>query len=691
MQLRSLAFLMLGLLPAAAPQAVQEDKDKQELQVSGMAGWAGLSTRGDWTPALVDLDNRGKKDLQLVVSVTWAAGFSYQSSPTPTLGDVFGRAGAVHQVPVSLPARSRKRLSLSLLTPEGPACNLWAFAQDAKSGRTLARGELLVRLADAQRRIVGVVGQSRPEGLEDDHTVIATLQADELPEDWRGYSSLAALVWMDGRATELRSAAQVDALKRWISGGGRFYVTRANTLNFGGTPIAELLPVKLGTGRELESLHDSRFPEGPALVLDNTLKKGVIRAEANGVPLVTEGSRDAGLVTFVAFDPSRAPFTGSPQAGAFWNWLLALGPPPPPVRIEDDQPPSAIGSLAISQFAGRFPDIAAPEIGGLFLLIILYLVVVGPLDYLLLRWLRRLEYTWFTFPAYVLLFTMFILLVGGAFIQRAAHQREIVVEDHYPDSGFVRRRALSAVLAPADVIYKVEDAEPISSNFIDQQRAFDTGGKITDVQIAPGPPPVAENWLLNRNYTGLAYTDRCETVPSAIAYTIVSQDSVVVNLKVKNTTSDTLEGSTLVTPQGIYFISSIPPGETTTTGSRTAASVKQWLDQEGQRPIRRQRQGRFQGQPPPGADDEAPIGISEQELNPSVRKALIGIAFATEGPDLESLSGFARGIQVRRWLQSGGSILCTWPRAAGPVVRFDPKPGRYTAVALHRYFQGPPP
>src|SRR5579862_6900668 len=684
------ALLMLGLLPGAAAGIEQEDKEHQDVQVTGIAGWAGLATRGDWTPALIDLDNRGKKDLPLVLSVTWAAGFSYQSSTLPTLDSVFGRAGPVHQIPLTLPAKSRKRLSLCLLTPEGPACNIWAFAQETRSGKTLGRGELPVRLADAQRRIVGIVGQARPGGLEDDHTSIATLQADELPEDWQGYSSLEALIWLDGRATELRSSAQVDALKRWISGGGRFYVARANTLNFAGTPIADLLPVTLGAGRELDSLGDSRFPDGPILVIENTLRKGAIRAEAHGVPLVTEASQDAGRVTFVAMDPSRAPFTGSLLAKGFWDWLLGLGPPPPPDRLEDERPPAAVGSLALSQYAGRFPDVAAPEIGGLFLLIILYLVVVGPLDYLLLRWLRRLEYTWFTFPAYVVLFTMFILLVGGAFIQRAAHQREIVVEDHYPDSGFVRRRVLSAVLAPADVIYRVEDAEPLSSNFIDQQRSFDTGGKLTDVQILPGPTPRATNWLLNRNYTGLAYSDRCDSAPAALRYVITYQDNVEIRLTIKNSSSETFEGSTLVTPKGIFWISSIPPGETSASGSRTAVTLKQWVEQEGQLPVRRDRTTRY-ARTYPGREESGPQGISEQDLNPSVRKALIGVAFSAGGPDAESLTGFAKGIQARRWLESGGSILCTWPRSTGSVVRFDPKPGRYTTVALHRFFQGPSP
>ena len=686
MQSMRRTLTVIVLLLVVSPGIAQDENEKQEVQVTGLAGWAGLATRGDWTPALIDLDNRGKKDLDLLISVTWAAGYSYQQSSNPTLDGIFGRAGPVHQLSLSLPAKSRKRISVCLLTPDGAQCNIWAFAQDVKTGRTLARGELTIRLADVQKRIVGIVGQSRPEGLEDESTIVATLQADELPEDWKGYSSLEALIWLDGRPTELRSAAQTDALKRWISSGGKLYVARANAMNFTGTPIADLLPVKLGAGRELESLEGSQFPAGPALVLENTVRKGAIRAESHGVPIVTESSQDAGRITFVAVDPSRAPFSGSRVATEFWKWLLKLGPVPPPERLEDEHPPSAIGSLAISQFAGRFPDIAAPEIGGLFLLIILYLIVVGPLDYLLLRWLKRLEFTWFTFPAYVVLFTVFILVVGGAFIQRAAHQREITVEDHYSDTGFTRRRVLSAVLAPADVFYKIEDAEPLSSNYIDQQRSFDTGGKITDVQVTPGLVPVAGNWLLKRNYTGLAYADRCDTGPGVLSYTITSQDNVEIKLTIKNTSSQTFEGSTLVTSKGIYWISSIPPGESSTSGSRTAATLQQYVDQEGQTPARRPQNGRF-----PAGDDGRRIAITGQELDPSVRKALVGAAFAAPGPDVETMTGFAKGIQARRWLESGGTILCTWPRGIGPVVRFDPKPGRYTAVALHRFFQGPPP
>jgi len=551
--------------------------------------------------------------------------------------------------------------------------------------------ELATRAIDANKRIVAVVGSSRPDGLEDGSIEIANISPDELPEEWQGYAALEALVWIDGRATEIRSTAQVDALRQWISTGGTFCVARGNTIDLAGTPIADLLPVKLGATRELASLGGGSLPEGSAVVLESTLRKGAIRAEAGGVPLVVETNRDAGRIVFAAFDPSRAPFTGWDRAKPFWKWLLSIGRAAPPPRGNEFQDSRTIGSRLLSQQAGRFPDVAAPEIGGLFLLIILYLIVVGPLDYGILRMFRKLEFTWFTFPAYVVLFTLFILLVGGAFIQRAAHQREIAVVDHYPDTSFVRSRALSAVLAPADVMYKVEDALPLSSNFIERDRLNDSGNKVTDVRMVRATPRMTENWLINRNFTGLAMADRCGSAPSPLTFAIKSQDKMDLQMTVKNATGETFETSALVTPRGVYTIASIPPGESTVSGSRLWTTVAEFVQKEGQRAPRGDESERYVRNQVPG-NEHAEVGIKEAELNPLVRKALIGLSFPGEADsEHELLSGLAKSLEARKWLETGGSVLLVWPQRPDPVVKFEPKPGRLTSVTLYRFFQGPPP
>src|SRR6188474_1356241 len=142
-----IALAVLGVLLSASAALAQEG-----IQVSGAAGWGGRVVRGEHAPVNIDLDNRGKKDVDIVLAVTWANNFAAQSREAPSLGDVDGRNGPVHQIAVALPAKSRKRVSLSLLTPDSSQMSVWAFALDLK-GRTLARGELVTRIFDANKRI----------------------------------------------------------------------------------------------------------------------------------------------------------------------------------------------------------------------------------------------------------------------------------------------------------------------------------------------------------------------------------------------------------------------------------------------------------------------------------------------------------------------------------------------------------
>ena len=86
------------------------------------------------------------------------------------------------------PAKARKRLSLSILTPDSTQLSVWAFALDG-DGRTLARAELTIRFVDLHKRIVAVVGRSRPDGLEAGNVELANLEPDELPEEWESYGS----------------------------------------------------------------------------------------------------------------------------------------------------------------------------------------------------------------------------------------------------------------------------------------------------------------------------------------------------------------------------------------------------------------------------------------------------------------------------------------------------------------------
>src|SRR5205085_5045297 len=60
----------------------------------------------------------------------------------------------------------------------------------------------------------------------------------------------------------------------------------------------------------------------------------------------------------------------------------------------------------------ELPSLGLPSVGVLFCFLVGYILVIGPLNYLLLRRLRRLEWAWLTVPLTVLIFAGGLYVVG---------------------------------------------------------------------------------------------------------------------------------------------------------------------------------------------------------------------------------------------------------------------------------------
>jgi hypothetical protein len=658
----------------------------QDIQISGQAGWGGRTVRGDYTPILIDLDNRSGEDRDLVLKTVWAAPEPSQRERDPSLSSLSDKSGPVHLTPVTLPARTRKRITLTLLAPDDARYVPWIFADHPRKRVTFARATLPVRDVDPARRLVGVIGRAVPEGLAGPGIELGHLLPDELPEESSGYFSLAAVLWTDGRAGEIRSPAQAAALREWIRSGGRFGVLHNFGADLSGSAVADLVPVRASGSREFLLLDGIRSvtppPEGSVLVAESKVLRGHVRLEQEEVPLVVDSTLGAGRISFVAFDPTRPPFKDWKGGPAFWNWLLGIALEPRPRQEDGLQPPSSVGSLDLARLASQFPDVEPPAIGHLFGLILLYLLLVGPFDYALLRFLKRLELTWFTFPAYVAGFTVVILVAGGAFLQRAAYQRELAVVDHYADGGPGRSRSVAALLVPSAGHYGLRGgAEPVSSNFISRAMYGDSNNDLGTLAIRHDPATGTgdvDGWRLERLSTGLALHDRPDPGPAPLRFSVRSRDGQGAVLEVTNPSGTAYESALLVTPDGVYWFTGIPVDQGEVKGTRNYVNLESFLQAHGSVPSRNG----------PGSHGwpRASNTISEEAAREPARRCLVGLSF-----DTGNRSGVAARLGIRPWIEAGGSVLLAWPRTSPPILRFDPAPSRHTSVVLHRYFQGPAP
>lgn len=266
----------------------------------------------------------------------------------------------------------------------------------------------------------------------------------ELPDRWYGYESVDAVLIATGQNISNSLAQQLaqhqgkrEALEQWVLQGGHLIVSVAGNVGVIGSktdfPLETLLPMKLDrSGAEkavrLDGLRDfivqaipqnvrrakgeirgpnvpySRMEPKPdvsflmaSLVSDiNSLKK----------PLIVRSAYGLGKITLIGFDTNTEAFQAWEHKQDFWAAVIEARTIIPQVNQyygaqRDD------ASLALANRIEEFGDVPVISFAVVALFIALYIILIGPVDYFILKKVfKRLEYTWITFPTVVLLVSL---------------------------------------------------------------------------------------------------------------------------------------------------------------------------------------------------------------------------------------------------------------------------------------------
>jgi hypothetical protein len=125
-------------------------------------------------------------------------------------------------------------------------------------------------------------------------------------------------------------------------------------------------------------------------------------------PVIWQSSCGLGRVLLVAFDLDSREFSSWDGNGAFWKKMQEEIAP----RVSAGEAKPAAGAFTeggelavdLKRELENFKEVPVISFGWVALFILFYIVLVGPLDYLLLKKVfKRLELTWMTFPALVLI------------------------------------------------------------------------------------------------------------------------------------------------------------------------------------------------------------------------------------------------------------------------------------------------
>src|SRR4029079_9291610 len=173
-----------------------------------------------------------------------------------------------------------------------------------------------------------------------------------------------------------------------------------------------------------------------------------------GRALATSGDRavaaeltyGSGRVTLLGFDPTTRWLAESKNVDALWRASL-------PARTSDGA--QLFDDAQLLQSVSQLPALALPPTSGLLVLIGAYIVIIGPINYLILKRLDRRELAWITMPLLVLAFTA--ASFGYGFVLRGTDVvvNEVAIVRGAPDATEATSQVYCGVFSPTRATYQV--------------------------------------------------------------------------------------------------------------------------------------------------------------------------------------------------------------------------------------------
>lgn len=408
-------------------------------------GLDGYCRQDGWCPVRVILSNEGTDVAgELSVVVRNASG---------------GAERDVYVTPVLLPAHSRKAFFLYL-----PSTGLTSqlVVRLLSGEKVLAYQQASVRRLDETDRIYGVVSSS-PSALNflsdvapsGGQAVVAHLTLDVLPPDPLGWEGLDVLILNDVDSTAL-GAEQRQALETWVAHGGHLIVGGGAGAARTVAGLADLLPVTVGGTQSVDdlwALGENSAP-GPYAVAEVTLRDGEALIEQDGLILLARRTHGAGTVDFLAYDAGLNPFTHWDDNIHKWQFIVGT-------QAADTPLFTVRNGYAARDAINAIPGLELPSTLQIMAFMLVYTLLIGPANYLVLRKFDRRELAWLTIPALVVAFTVFAYVTGFQIRGSAAivHQLAVVYVPERVGTG--RASQLVGLFSPRRTTYDVhvQDAQ----------------------------------------------------------------------------------------------------------------------------------------------------------------------------------------------------------------------------------------
>jgi hypothetical protein len=529
------AVLTAFALPIAA---IPVQAASNPVAMSVHVGYQDVVKTGGWMPVTIDARNSG-------------AGVDGMLEVQESLNAQPGVSGfTVYEEPISLATGASKRVRLYLventtgatitarITQQGRV----VVSQDSAAGSTTSA---LIGVLSDQSVTLDDFAAVHPGGTA---ARVVHLRPDDIPDSAISLRAFDILV-IDDFATDSLTAGQRAAIGDYVATGGDLLVGTGAAWR---KTLAALPPAILPMQITGTTVIDSAAAGGSAVeIATGTVTNGVAWLSDAGRPLILERPYGAGMVTMSTFDWNQQPVAVASdsrtilrqvmsralfgQGGAAQNIPYAvMGPAPTGFG---SQPSISTRSSVLTPVLGNLPGLDLPSLQLTGALVLIYVLLVGPVNYLVLGAMRRRALAWVTVPLIAL------LAAGGSYGAgvftkgRSVQTNQIAILHVQPGSDHAYQETYTGIIPPSRGDYQASAGgerlliSPIATNngnayagsvrvnvtsnqiTLSGMTAFALGGFATE-GVTTAPKLTAQVALVNgqlkgtvENHSNLTFTD----------------------------------------------------------------------------------------------------------------------------------------------------------------------------------------
>lgn len=542
-----LAAWLLG-----APAMAQAQTTPPGIQVSAVAGFDGYVRAGAWLPITVTLENSGP-DVDVRVEAAMPLSFGEPQA---------------YSSRVSMPNQSRKLVTLYV-----PMRNYSTYVNVVvyEGSRLLAETRANIQQIEATDLMYGVLAGSpsafyplRSMAPLTGSAYLAELTVEQLPPITTAWRTLDVLVVSNVDTGQL-SAAQVQALTGWVLQGGRLVVATGPDWQKTISGLSALLPATvsgtdtLTNADAITAAYAGSAVEGdlPIAVLQPAADSEVMLVDGNQ-PLIVSKNMGYGRVTMLAFDPALAPLNGYAEIDRLYQPLLSM------VNDRPSWSTAPRNWYNAEQAVITIPGIGLPAWWMICAFMVVYIIVVGPLNWMVLRVIKRRGLAWVTIPVLVMLFTAGAYVIGANQRGNRPVVHQLAVVEAWEGQPVALVNGLAGLFSPQRTRYDLAMPGSVLAGSFPEDGYYGNAGTLagSGATLLQGGETRIEDLRLDvAEVRTFAYDSQIDApvFESALTMTVSNQTAVLAGT-VTNNSDLTLRDAVLLTPGGYQALGDFAPG-----------------------------------------------------------------------------------------------------------------------------------